>query len=195
MITKTIIENTFLIIGESFWFFAGFTQLKHVIKTRNTKGLSAPSVTLNAAGNIAWIVYFIGLGLWFPVFTNLLVLSVTLPLIGYILADRRKFFGALASIASIGPITSYFLIYFSNISGWLAMSYNWMAGTPQLIKVINHKKIPGFSEHSILFVIGATTSVVIYGSLIGAKPLIVGGIQGIIYELIIAYYYYSYRRT
>jgi uncharacterized protein with PQ loop repeat len=69
-----------------------------------------------------------------------------------------------------------------------------MAGTPQLIKVIGHKKITGFSEHSIWFVLGATSSVIIYASLIGAMPLIVGGIQGLIYELIVARYYYKYRR-
>lgn len=195
MITKTIIENIFLLIGESFWFFAGASQLKHVIKTKNTRGLSAPSVTLNSAGNIAWIVYFINLKLWFPVFTNLLVLSVTVPLIGFILADKRKFYSALGSIGAIAPSTSWILINFSNISGWLAMSYNWIAGTPQLLKVINHKKITGFSEHAILFVLGATSSVVIYGTLIGAKPVIAGGIQGLIYELVVTYYFYSYRRA
>lgn len=193
MLTKTIIENIFLVIGESFWFFSAVTQLRHVIKTGNTRGLSAPSVTLNAAGNIAWIVYFVDLKLWFPVFTNALVLAAVLPLIGYILSDKKKFGAALASIVTIGPTTSYFLINYLGIAGWLAMSYNWIAGTPQLIKVINHKKVPGFSEHAILFAIGATASVIIYATLIGAKPLIIGGIQGIIYELIIASYYYRYR--
>lgn len=195
MLTKTIIENFFLLVGESFWFFAGVSQLRHTIKSGNTKGLSAVSVTLNAAGNIAWIVYFVGLNLWFPVFTNVLVLSVTLPLIGYILADRKKFYQALGSIAVIGPSTSYLLINFTSISGWLAMSYNWIAGTPQLIKVISHKKITGFSERSIWMVLVATSSVVIYGTLIGAKPLIIGGIQGIIYELVVVYHYYRYRHS
>lgn len=195
VLSKTVVENFFLLVGESFWFFAGASQLRHVIKSGNTKGLSAVSVTLNAAGNIAWIVYFVGLNLWFPVVTNALVLSVTIPLIGFILADRRKFYSALGSIAAIGPTTSYILIKFTSVSGWLAMSYNWIAGTPQIIKVIQHKKITGFSEHSIWMVIVATTSVIIYGSLIGALPLIVGGIQGIIYELVVVYHYYRYRHN
>lgn len=175
------------------WFFAGLSQLKHVLKTKQLKGLSAPSITLNIAGNIAWIIYFISIKMWFPVFTNICVLAVCLPLVALLLGNRRKFAQALASIATISPLTSYALINFPSISGWLAMSYNWTASTPQLIKVTRHKHIPGFSEHSIWYVFTATSCVLVYGALIGAKPLIVGAVQGLVYQFVVARYYYRYR--
>jgi uncharacterized protein with PQ loop repeat len=193
MLTKTIIENIFLIIGESFWFISGFTQLKHLIKTRDTHGLSAVSTTLNSAAGIAWIVYFIHIQLWFPVLTNIAVCSIGITTLGYILSNRRLFSKGLLAIAIIAPITSYALVTYPAAAGWLAMVYNWIANTPQLYRVVSRRKVTGLSERALFATWVAMTCVLIYGSMIQSMPLVVGSLIGMTYEAIIMRYYYRYR--
>ncbi|HWB38921.1 MAG TPA: PQ-loop repeat-containing protein [Candidatus Saccharimonadales bacterium] len=194
MLTKTIIENIFLLIGESFWAFSVIAQLRKVLKTHKTHGLSAPSITLNAAGNIGWIVYFIHRQLWFPVATNIVVVTGAILLLGAVLENNRlQYRRGLAAIFTIGPLTSLLLIGFPAIGGWLGMSYNWIAGTPWLIHVMTSKKLTGISTHSLFFTWGAITSVLIYGSLIHATPLVVGSLQGIAYQIVIGKRYFKYR--
>jgi len=194
MLTKTIIENIFLLLGESFWMFSILAQLRKVLKTHKTLGLSAPTITLNAAGNIGWITYFLNRHLWFPVATNIVVVTCSILLLAAVLENNRvQFRRGLIAIFTIGPITSLLLLSHPALAGWVGMSYNWIAGTPWLIHVLRTNKLTGISARSLAFIWGATTCVLVYGSLIHAAPLIAGSLQGMAYQAVISTRYYKYR--
>jgi hypothetical protein len=132
IVQPTLIENALIVIGESAWVLSAAAQLRRLVKTRNTRGLSAPSQTLNAAGNIGWCTYFALNHLWFPFVTNIVVVTLTIAILGFTLANRKQFVRGLLTIAIVGPLTSFVLFHFPAQSGWLGMSYNWLAATPQL---------------------------------------------------------------
>jgi uncharacterized protein with PQ loop repeat len=190
----SLLVNALIILGESFWMFSAAAQLVRVYRTRNTKGLSPPSQSLNAAGNVAWTTYFTINHLWFPVGTNIIMFFLTVATLGYTLSNRRKFAQGIVSIAVIAPVTSYLLIVHPAAGGWIGMAYNWIAGTPWLLKVVRGKKVSGISERSILFALGAMSCVLAYGLIIHSWPLITGSIQGFAYELTVMRYYYRHRR-
>src|SRR5579884_3735336 len=194
VVQPTLLENLLIIVGESFWVFSAAAQLRRLGKTHNTRGLSAPSQTLNAAGNIGWCTYFAIHHLWFPFVTNIIVISLTIAILGFTLSNRRQFVRGLVTIAIVGPLTSYLLIAFPADSGWLGMAYNWLAGTPQLIRIVSRKKVSGLSEKSMYFAMGAMILVFIYAKLIHSVPLIAESVQGLTYMLITLKYYYGYRQ-
>lgn len=194
MLTKTIIENSLLIIGESFWLFSAIAQLVHVIKKKDVRGLSAITTALNAAANIGWITYFASRQLWLPVATNAGMLFVTVGLLINILQHNRKQLRlGLLTIAIVGPLTSYALIKYPMYAGWMGMAYNWIASTPFLIKVVRTRQVGGISGRSVGFVWGALTMVLGYGLMVNATPLVFGCLQGIVYHAIITRYYFKYR--
>jgi len=195
MLTKTLIENTLLIIGESFWLFSAVVQLHHAMSKKTTRGLSAITTTLNAAGNVGWMTYFTLRQLWLPVGTNLAMFIVSVALLSFILShNRRQFHRGLLTIMLVGPLTTYLLWRFPNASGWMGMLYNFIAGTPYLIKVIKTKRLSGVSGRALIFAWGAMTTILLYAILVDAPPLIVGCTQAIIYQTIITKYYLRYRR-
>lgn len=194
MLTRTVIENTLLIVGESFWFFSGWAQLRHVMRTRDVSGLSAVTITLNAAANVAWMVYFSTRELWFPVLTNALVFAVTVAILFYVLGNRRQFAKGILTILTVGPLTSLALLNFPKTGGWIGMSYNWAASTPWLVRVVTKRKVTGISAHSLWLAWGAMGCVLGYALLLDVLPLIIGCVQGMIYQAIITRYYYRYRR-
>ena len=189
----SLLVNVLIVIGEGFWVFSAAAQLGRVYRTRNTRGLSPPSQTLNAAGSVAWATYFALNHLWYPVVTNIIMIFLGTATLGYTLSNRKKFAQGLISIAIVGPVTSYLLIVHPGAGGWIGMAYNWIAGTPWLIKVVRGKKVSGISERSILFALGAMSCVLAYGIIIRSWPLIVGCIQGFAYELTVLKYYYRHR--
>ncbi len=193
-VTNSIgVENVLIVLGESFWVFSTAAQLRRLVKTRNTHGLSAPSQTLYAAGNVAWVTYFAIQHLWYPFVTNIIIMFLAIALIGFTLSDRKQFSKGLAAIVIIGPITSYILITHPGSGGWVGMAYNWIAGTPWLFRVIRRKKVSGISEKSMFFALGAMACVLAYGLIIHSLPLITGSLQGFAYELIVLRYYYRHR--
>jgi len=193
VLTKTIFENILIISAEAFWIFSNYSQLKKLIITRNTRGLYAPTQVLNGAGNIAWAFYFGIQKLWVPLSTNIIMLLLTTITLGYLLGNKKHFIKGLISIAIIGPITALLIIKYPDFSGWTGMIFNTIASTPWLIHVIKTKKTSGLSEKSIYFAIGAIICTFTYAILISSVPLIAGCIQGFIYTVIIAIYYYNYR--
>jgi uncharacterized protein with PQ loop repeat len=195
IVAPTPIENVLIVIGESFWVFSAAAQLRRLLKTRNTKGLSAPSLTLNAAGNMGWCTYFALNHLWYPFVTNIFVITLTVIILGFTLSNRRQFSRGLVTIAVVGPLTSYLLLCFPGAAGWVGMSYNWLAATPMLIRIVRRRKVSGLSEKSLYFILGAILFTLSYGLLIHSWPLIVGCAQGIVYESIIVRFYYLHRHT
>src|SRR5258708_30891108 len=129
IVHPSLAVNILVVVGESFWVFSASAQLHRLVKTRNTRGLSALSSTLNAAGGVAWVTYFFINHLWFPFATNLILLFLTTAALGYILSNRMQFAKGLAAIAIVGPLTSYLLIVHPGWGGWMGMGYNWIAGT------------------------------------------------------------------
>ncbi|HZL07918.1 MAG TPA: hypothetical protein VFC50_01865 [Candidatus Dormibacteraeota bacterium] len=194
IVQPTLIENVLIVIGEGFWVLSGAAQLRRLVTSRNTRGLSAPSQTLNAAANIAWCTYFGMNHLWYPFVTNVLVLGLTIALLGYTLSNRKQFVRGLITIVIVGPLTSYGLLRFPAESGWFGMVYNWIANTPWLIRVVRRKKVSGISERSLYFSIGALLCTMTYGLLIHLGPLIAGGIVGLVYAGVITTHYYRYRQ-
>lgn len=190
----SLLVNILVVLGESFWILSAAAQLRRLFKTRNIRGLSAASQTLNGAANVAWCVYFASHHLWFPVATNLILLVLTVGLISFTLPARRQFVKGLLTIAVVGPLTSYVLLEFPAQAGWFAMAYNWAASTPWLIHVVSRKKVSGISEKSLFFSVGAMSLVLAYALLIHSSPLIVGCLQGLVYVAVITVYYYRYRR-
>jgi hypothetical protein len=118
MFEKLVIVNTLIILGESFFVFSSYSQLRKLIKTRNPRGLFAPTTALNAAGNIAWIVYFISQNLWVPIITNAIMFILTIFILGLLLSNRKQFAKGLISIAVLGPLTALIIINFPGFSGW-----------------------------------------------------------------------------
>ena len=195
MITHpALIVNALIVIGEGFWVFSAAYQLKRLIATRNTRGLSAPSQTLNAAGNIAWCTYFALNHLWYPFVTNIFVITLTIFILGYTLSNRKQFYKGLATIIIVGPLTSYALLHFPAQSGWFGMLYNWIAATPQLIRIVRRKKVSGLSERGLYFALGAMLFTLSYALIINSRPLIAGCAIGLVYSYIVFTYYYRYRR-
>ncbi|HEY4964524.1 MAG TPA: PQ-loop domain-containing transporter [Candidatus Saccharimonadales bacterium] len=194
MLTKIIIENTLIILGEGFWLLSNASQLHKLFKTRNAKGLSAVSQTLNAAGNAAWITYFASHKLWVPVLTNLSMMILTTIVLGYTLGNRKQFIRGIITIVILAPITSYVIIKYPLASGWLAVIYNTIAASPQLIKIVVNKRVSGISEKSFFFSLGAMLCTLIYAVMIGSLPLICGVSIGFIFLIIVMSYYYRYRK-
>jgi uncharacterized protein with PQ loop repeat len=195
MIEKIVIENLLIIVGESFFVFSSFSQLRKLITTRNPRGLFAPTTALNAAGNIAWIMYFISQNLWVPIITNAVMFVLTVSVLGLLLSNKKQFAKGLISIAVLGPLTALIIIKFPDFSGWTGMIFNTIASTPWLIHVVTTKRVSGLSERSIYLSTGAMLCVLAYGSMMGAVPLIAGCIQGLLYMVIIASHYYYYRNN
>lgn len=193
VVQPTLVENLLIVVGEGFWVCSTAAQLIKLYRTKNTRGLSAPSQTLNGAGNVAWATYFVVNHLWYPFVTNLVMLGLSIGLIGYTLSNRKQFTKGVVTIAVIGPLTSYLLIAHPGAGGWIGMAYNWIAGTPWLVRIIRRKKVSGLSERGLWFAIGAISCVLTYGLLIRAWPLIVGSIQGYAYELTALKFYYRHR--
>lgn len=190
----SLLVNVLIVVGEGFWVFSAAAQLIRLHRTRNTRGLSPPSQTLNAAGSVAWATYFALNHLWYPFVTNIVIVVLGTAILGYTLSNRKKFGQGLATIAIVGPLTSYMLIAHPGSGGWVGMAYNWIAGTPWLAKVVKHKKVSGISERSLYFALGAMICVLSYGLIIHSLPLITGCIQGLIYESIMLKFYYRHRR-
>ena len=190
----SLLVNVLIVVGEGFWVFSTATQLIQLYRTRNTRGLSPPSQTLYAAGSVAWATYFAVNHLWYPFVTNIIIIFLGTAVLGYTLSNRKKFGQGLTAIAVVGPVTSYLLIAHPGAGGWLCMSYNWIAGTPWLFRVIRRKKVSGISENSMYFALGAMICVLSYGLIIHSWPLITGCIQGLIYESIMLKFYYRHRR-
>jgi hypothetical protein len=113
--------------------------------------------------------------------------------LAYTLSNRKQFSKGLATIATIGPLTSYLLITHPALGGWIGMAYNWIAGTPWLLRIVKRKRVSGLSEKGIFFALGAMSCVLAYGLIIHSWPLITGCIQGFTYELIVMKYYYRHR--
>lgn len=193
IVQPTLGENILIVIGEGAWVFSAAAQLRRLIKTRNTKGLSAPSQTLNAAGNVGWCTYFALNHLWFPFVTNIMIFALAIALLGFTLADKKQFTRGLLTIAIIGPLTSYVLISFPGTGGWLGMLYNWTAATPQLARIIRRKKVSGLSERGLYFAVTAMLFTLTYALLIRSWPLITGCTQGLVYAAVMMTYYYRHR--
>jgi uncharacterized protein with PQ loop repeat len=193
MIEKVIIENVLIIAGEAFFVFSSYSQLRKLIRTHNPRGLFAPTTTLNAAGNVAWIMYFISQNLWVPVFTNVIMLILTVSILALLLSNKKQFTKGLVSIVILGPLTSFIIVRFPDFSGWTGMIYNTIAATPWLVHVVTTKRVSGLSERSLFLSTGAMTCVLIYGIMTNATPLIAGCVQGLSYMLIVAFHYYYYR--
>ncbi len=189
----SLLVNILIIVGEGFWVFSISAQLIKLVRTRNPRGLSAITQTLNTAGTVAWAVYFLINHLWFPFSTNVIMFFLGVITLGYILSNRKQFAKGLIAIAIIAPFTSYLLIKNPAAGGWIGMIYNWIAGTPWLLRILRHKKVSGLSEHGIYFALGAMLCVLAYGIIIHSWPLIAGCAQGLFYELIVLRYYYRHR--
>jgi uncharacterized protein with PQ loop repeat len=123
-----------------------------------------------------------------------MIFILAVGILGYILSNRKQFIKGLITIAVVGPITSYTLLKHPHLSGWMGMLYNWMAGTPQLVRIVRKKKVSGISEKGLFFATGAMILVISYGLIIHALPLIVGCIQGLLYMSVMMRYYYRYRK-
>jgi uncharacterized protein with PQ loop repeat len=194
MLTKTIIENTLILIGESFWVFSSTAQLIKLLKTHNKHGLSPVNQAINAAGNVAWITYFASRHLWFPFTTNFLLFFITVAVLGYTLTNKRLFMRGITAIAIVGPLTSILLILVPHIGGWLGVAYNTAASTPWLVHIIKTKKTSGISSHSLALAYSATLFTLAYAILIVSYPLIVGCLLGLTYDGLTIRYYLRYRK-
>lgn len=193
VLTKIIIENVLIILGEGFWVISAFSQLRHLLKTKDRKGLYAPNQTINAAGNIAWITYFNSRHLYLPMASNAALFLLTMTIMFYTLKNQKQFIRGLFAIIIVGPLTSYLLIKHPHISGWVGATYNIIASLPWLIHVIRTKKTSGISGRSLVFVYGALACVLAYAVLIISAPLLFGVGSALISTLIITKYYFSYR--
>jgi uncharacterized protein with PQ loop repeat len=193
IVQPTLIENALIVVGEGAWVLSAAAQLRRLVKTHNTRGLSAPSQTLNAAGNIGWCTYFALNHLWFPFVTNIMVITLTIAILGFTLANRKQFVRGLLTIAIVGPLTSFVLFHFPAQSGWLGMSYNWLAATPQLVRIVRKRKVSGLSERGLYFAVGAMLFTLTYALLIHSSPLVVGCVQGLVYAAVIIIFYYRHR--
>ena len=195
MVTQPgLAASALIVVGEGFWVLSGAAQLRRLIRTRNTRGLSAVSVALNAAGNLGWCTYFALNHLWYPFVTNIFVFIISLAILGYVLSNRKQFFRGIITIVIVGPITSYVLFHSPSLSGWLGMLYNWIASTPQLLKIIRKKKVSGISEKSLFFATGAMILTLSYALIIHSPPLVSGCLIGLFYMSITMKYYYRHRK-
>jgi uncharacterized protein with PQ loop repeat len=193
MTQKIVIENLLIIIGESFWIISAAAQLMHLIKTRKRQGLSAINQSLNGAGNVAWMTYFASRHLWFPFTTNFILFFLTLAILGHILTNKRLFYKGITTILVIGAITSFILIGYPIVSGWLGVTYNSLSAVPWLKRVIKIKRTSGISYHSLLADYVAMSCTLAYAILIISFPLMTGCILGLVSTTVIANYYFRYR--
>lgn len=111
----------------------------------------------------------------------------------YTLGNRRQFARGLVTITIIGPLTSFLLVKYSFLSGWVGVVYNFVASLPWLFHVMQTKRASGISEKSLMFIYGAQACTFIYALLIGSVPLIVGVASGFSVTSLIVRYYYRYR--
>jgi uncharacterized protein with PQ loop repeat len=188
-----VLENVLIIAGEGFFILSNFSQLRKLMATRDTKGLSAPNQTLNCAGNIAWMTYFGLRLLWTPVFTNLINLILTALTLRYTLSNKNNLIKGLVAILIIGSLTGFLLIIFPKVSGWVGVTYNAIAGLPWLVRIITTKKTSGISEKSLFFTLVAIFCTFVYALLTNSVPQQVGCIIGITSIVIVMTYYYRYR--
>jgi len=194
LVHPSLTANALIVIGEGFWVLSALAQLRRLVRTRNTRGLSAPSLTLNAAGNMGWCTYFALNHLWYPFVTNIMVITLTIAILGYTLSNRKQFVRGLITIAIVGPITSYALFHFPSESGWLGVLYNWLASTPQLARIIRRRKVSGLSEKGLYCAGGAMLFTMSYALIIHSRPLVTGCAIGLVSSCIILTYYYRYRK-
>lgn len=195
MITRTIIENLLILIGESFWVASAYSQLSKLIKTKDKRGLSAVNMTLNTTANAAWLVYFATNHLWVGFVSNSIMFFMTGAIVFLLLSSKKQRYSGLVSIFTLGPLTAYLIIVYPGLSGWIGMAFNVIASTPWVIHVMRTKKTSGISEKAMYLAISATLSTMAYAFLINSGPLITGTLIGICYELIILRYYYRYRHA
>jgi uncharacterized protein with PQ loop repeat len=188
------LENILILVGESFWVVALVAQLGKLIRTRDTKGLSAPTQVLNAAGYVAWITYFVAQGLWFPVATNVISLGLVFGVLYFVLRNKNLYKRGILTIMVVAPITSYVIWSFPEYSGWLGAGYNAIAATPWLIHVLRTTKLSGISKHALWYDQIAMGCTLAYALIIGSAPLIVGCVQGFIFTWIIQYRTYKYTK-
>lgn len=189
----SLLVNILIVLGEGFWVFNISAQLLKTYRTRNTRGLSAITQMLNAAGNVAWATYFFINHLWFPFSTNVMMFFLGTAELGYLLSNRKQFVKSLCTLVIVAPLTSYLLVRNPAAGGWIGMVYNWVASTPWLYRVVKYKKVSGISEQGIYFAFGAMSCVLTYGIIVHSWPLIAVITQSLVYELIICRYYYRYR--
>jgi uncharacterized protein with PQ loop repeat len=194
MLTKTVIENILIVLGESFWVFSAFAQLRRLLKTSDKLGLSPISQTANATGDIAWATYFASRHLWYPFATNIIIIALTILILGYTLTNKRQFSKGLLAIVIFGPTTSLLLLNFPHIAGWIGVLYNNIAAAPWLIHVIRTKKTSGISRHSLVWTYAAITFTFSYAILIISFPLMAGCLLGIFTTSIITRYYFRYHK-
>jgi uncharacterized protein with PQ loop repeat len=194
VVQPTLVENFLVVIGESAWVFSAGAQLIRLNRTRDPRGLSAVTQTLNAAGNIGWCTYFAMNHLWFPFVTNILLLLLTVGILNFTLHNRRQFFRGVVAILIIGPLTGIVLSKFPLASGWMAVAYNWIASVPWMVRVIRTKKTSGISAYSLYWSIVAMSFTLTYALLIHSVPLITTCIEGLLYQAVIMRYYYRYRK-
>ncbi len=195
MTTIVLVENVLIISAEGFWLSSNSSQLRKLLKTRNTKGLSAPNQTLNGAGNIAWMTYFASRHLWVPVVTNATMLIITATTLAYTLGNKRQFLKGLLSIIIVGPLTSILLLSYASFSGWVGVIYNAAASAPWVLHVITTKRTSGISERSLFFSLAAMLTTITYALLITSIPLIVACLIALSYNAVIMRYYYLYRKA
>jgi uncharacterized protein with PQ loop repeat len=193
MLTQTVIENVLILLAESFWVFSTFSQLVKLARTKDPKGLFAPTLVLNIAGNFAWITYFSSLGKIVPIFSNVIMATLLVITISYLLTNRKQLIKAIFSIVIIAPLVALLIIRYPSFSGWTGMIFNTISATPWLYHIITTKKTSGLSEKSLYFSLSAITCNLIYAIMIGSAPVLVSGLRGALYTLIIISYYYRYR--
>lgn len=189
----SLLANILIIIGEGFWVVSISAQLLKLHRTRNTHGLAPVSQTLHTAGNVGWAAYFAIHNLWFPFTTNVIMFFLSVATLGYTLSDRKKFATGITAIIIVAPVTTYALIKYPASGGWIGMTYNFIAGTPFIYRIIKRKKTSGLSEHGIYFALIAMLCTFAYALIIHSWPLIIGCAQGLVYEAIVIRYYYRYR--
>src|SRR4051794_14844587 len=101
LVHPSLLVNILILLGVGFWVCSIAAQLIKLRRTRNTRGLSAPSQILNTAGNIAWATYFGINHLWYPFATNVTMFFLGTAALGYILSNRKQFGKGMLTIAIV----------------------------------------------------------------------------------------------
>ncbi len=194
MLSTSIIASILVVVSETFWISSGAAQLRKVVKTRDMRGLSAVTITLYAAGNIAWMTYFATLDLWLAFAGDSILFCLTVVLLGYVLGNKRQFYRGVITIIIVGPLGGAALVYWPLNSGWFGMGFNLIAVLPQLYRVIRVKKVSGISIHGLTYALAAIACTMTYGILVHAHVLTLACLQGTVIEGIFVYYYLRYHR-
>lgn len=195
MLTQTIIENLLIISAEAFWLLSNYSQLAKLVHTRNPKGLYAPTLTLYAAGNIGWMVYFASENLWVPFVTNFAMFIITGLTISYLVTNKSKRQKAILSVALVAPLAAWLIVAYPASAGWFAVIFNTIAAAPWVYHVVTSKRTSGISEKSLYFVYGALLCTLTYAAMIVSTPLIVSCLKGLTFNVIVTTYYYMYRKA